>query len=161
MTRGHRVNVRYAQFHAEVLHLQYLQLRRWLSALQCDFGMFCFICRRWDALTERQMENRSCQLMELIKMKYHEPADTSRRDKHTVTPCGDNYITADGKSLHRWGAFVTIPLWWQGRGFPLDFSFKEENPIRIGVNLSSFSTKTNSAQDCMFCMLYVHRLKPH
>lgn len=26
------------------------------------------------------MENRSRQLMELIKMKYHEPADTSRLD---------------------------------------------------------------------------------
>lgn len=92
----------------------------WLSALTCDIGMCCFICRRWDALTGRQMENRSCQLMELIKMKYHEPADTSRLDKHTITPCGNNYIIADSKSLCRWGVFVRVPLWWQGRGIPLN-----------------------------------------
>lgn len=50
---------------------------------------------------ERQMENRSCQLMELIKIKYHEPPDTSRLTKYTIAPSGNNYITADSKSLCR------------------------------------------------------------
>lgn len=71
------------------------------------------ICSRWEVLMERQMENRSCQLMELIKIKYHEPPDTSRLTKYTIAPSGNNYITADSKSLCRWRVFVRIHLCWR------------------------------------------------